>query len=178
MDEKIKFINVSKLDVAKRELEHAIKLFFNYGDFVMIHLSICACEDILSGMGKATGVTSIKRQLKDNIKPEKQKYVMDKLNAPYNFFKHADKDSTKLLKFAPESSEYTIWDCVNMYQRLTGEITGLMTSFRGWFMLKNKDLFIDDQHSEIIKQLGANLDIKDRIYFLKLASLAESNRSG
>ena len=45
-----KFINLSKLDVAKRELEHAIKLFFNHGDFVIIHLSVCASEEILSGI--------------------------------------------------------------------------------------------------------------------------------
>jgi len=42
-----KFVGLSKLDVAKRELEHAIRLFLNYGDIVVVHLAACAAEEIL-----------------------------------------------------------------------------------------------------------------------------------
>jgi hypothetical protein len=173
----IKFINVSKLDIAKRELEHAIRLFFNYGDFVIIHLTICSAENMLSGIGKASGVTSIKMRLRDSIKPNKQRYVMSKLNAPYNFFKHADHDPGKLLKFNPESSEFTIWDCINMYQQLTGEITGLMFAFRGWFLLKHNDILTDQKQAEAVEELGKNLSTQDRTSFLKIADTFESQRT-
>ena len=179
MIETNKFINISKLDVAKRELDHTIKLFFNYGDFVIIHLTICAAEDILSGIGKSSGVTSIKDELKKNIKPEKQKYVMDKINAPYNFFKHANHDPDKLLMFNPESSEFSIFDCINMYQRLTNEITGLMMSFRAWFYLKHKDILVaqSPEQVESFRSLGKDININDRAFFLEAANTFESQRT-
>lgn len=179
MDEKIKFINISKLDVAKRELDHAIKLFFNYGDFVIIHLSICAAEEILSGIGKASGITSIKSSLKNSIKPDRQKEVMNRINAPYNFFKHADSDANKLLKFNPESSTFSIWDCINMYQKLTGEITGLMMAFRGWFYLKNKDILLaqSPEQAELLNGLIENVGVEDRAFFLEAANKFESQRT-
>jgi hypothetical protein len=31
------FVGISKIDAAKRELEHSIRLFFSQGDIVVIH---------------------------------------------------------------------------------------------------------------------------------------------
>ncbi|MBI3984769.1 MAG: hypothetical protein HY344_02390 [Candidatus Levybacteria bacterium] len=180
MDEETKkIINVSKLDVAKRELEHAIKLFFNYGDFVIIHLSACAAEEILSGIGKASGIKSFKSQMDGYIKPEKQAFVLKKLNEPYNFFKHANSDPDKLLRFNPASSEFVIWDDIRMYQELTIEITGFMTAFRLWFYLKHKDILIAQtkEQLESFKEMSKDIDLNDRASFLEAANKLESQRT-
>ena len=76
----IKFIHISKLDAARRELEHAIKLFFNYGDVVIVHLVSCSAEAILSGIGSKQGIVSLKLRLKNDRKKEKQREVTGKIN--------------------------------------------------------------------------------------------------
>jgi hypothetical protein len=174
-----KGVGLSKLDVAKRELEHSIELFFNYGDFVIIHLSSCAAQEILSGIGKASNVTSMRSEMKKYVKPEKLKYVQQKINEPYNFFKHANTDPDKLLKFSPTSSEFNIWDCINMYQQLTHEITGLMTAFRLWFYMKHKDLLIgpNQEAIDLIKKSSQEISIEDRSFFLEAAHKLESQRT-
>ncbi len=101
-------ISISKFDAAKRELEYAIRLFFNYGDVLIIHLISSAAQTILSDIGKASGITSIKEQINKHVKKEKRKYVQDKLNEAYNFLKHGSKDTKKLLEFNPESNEFVI----------------------------------------------------------------------
>jgi hypothetical protein len=174
-----KFINLSKLDVAKRELEHAIKLFFNHGDFVIIHLSVCAAEEILSGIGKSSHITSMKSEMGKYIKPEKLEYVQKKLNEPYNFFKHANNDPDKLLAFNPESSEFNIWDSINMYQELTSEITGIMSAFRIWFNIKHKDILIGPTSEEVesFKKAVEGISLEDRGFFLEAADKLESQRT-
>jgi len=49
MEEKSK---LSKLNVAKRQLETAIKLYFNDNDPVSIHTLACAAREILSDLNE------------------------------------------------------------------------------------------------------------------------------
>ena len=47
-----KKIKISKLDAAKRHLETAIRLYFNYGDPIAIHTLACAAHGILSDLNE------------------------------------------------------------------------------------------------------------------------------
>ncbi|MFH1833059.1 MAG: hypothetical protein ABH816_02720 [Candidatus Levyibacteriota bacterium] len=136
-----------KIDVAKRELDHAIKLFLNGGDIVAIHLVISACQEILGAIGRSD--KSIRSELLKRVKKEKQKEVVNKLNEAYNFFKHADTDSDKLLKFNPDASEFAIFDSIAMYQAITSEATGLMQAFRVWFYLKHSDILLYEEQKTL-----------------------------
>lgn len=171
-----KFIGISKLDASKRELDHAIRLFFSYGDFVVIHLTISASKTILYDLGKKSGIVSFKDEMKKLVKPEKWNGLLKILNEPYNFFKHADKDSDKLLKFNPEVSEYEIWDAINIYQSLTKEITGLMLSFRCWFYLKHKDILNKQEDVIMWTNLSQQINLDDRSFFVELANEYETKR--
>ncbi len=174
--EKPGFVNISKLDVAKRELEHSIRLFFSYGDIIVIHLVASAAQRVLSDMGKESGIISTRAYIKRYVKKDKQSYVLRKFSQAYNFFKHADKDSNELLKFNPESSEFIIWDSVNLYQSLTSEITGLMMAFRLWFFTKHSDLLLEEEVKKAFELVGTQLDIGNRSSFLELATDFEIKR--
>jgi hypothetical protein len=170
-------INISKLDAAKRELEHAIKLFFNRGDIVVIHLAASSAQKILWDLGKINGIKSFRDELKKYIKPEKLDLVTKTLNKANNFFKHADKDPNGLLPFNPASSEYVIWDAVNLYQGLTSELPGLMVSFRLWFYIKHQDIVLDEKFKEAVSMHKADINLEDKGLFLDLASEYEKRFS-
>lgn len=170
-------VDISKFDAAKRELEHAIRLFFCSGDIVVIHLVSSSAQAILIDVGRTAGATSIKDELNKRVKKDKIKYVQGKLSEAYNFFKHANKDKNKLLKFYPASSEFVIWDSVNLYQNITKEITGLMMAFRLWFWTKNKDLLLKSEDQEVFNKLGTDIDINNRTLFLKAAEQYENFRT-
>ena len=169
-------VNLSKLDVAKRELEHAIKLFFNNGDFVIVHLVVSACQDILEAIGG--NEKSMRMNLIKSIKKEKQAYLMGKLKYAYNFFKHADRDSKKLLEFNPEASEFAIFDSIGMYQSITGELTGLMGMFRAWFYLKYPDLLPEQEQKKLFSDFSGEIDVNNKQMFLDVAEKLEKRRSG
>lgn len=169
--------DISKLDAAKRELEHSIRLFFSYGDIVVIHLVSAASYSIFTGIGKTEGITSARDELYKKVKKDKIKYVQNKLDEAYNFFKHAHRDPNKLLKFFPESSEFIIWDSINIYQSLTKEITGLMMAFRLWFFLKNHGILLKTEEQEYFKEAGTQIDINNRSLFLSAAEMFENKRN-
>lgn len=172
------FTTISKLDAAKREIEHSIRLFFSYGDIVVIHLVASASYSIFSGLGKSVGITSAREGLLyKRVKKGKLKYVQKKLDEAYNFFKHAHHDPNKSVKFAPESSEFIIWDSINIYQALTKELTGLMMSFRLWFFLKHNDLLLKTEEKEYFKEAGNQIDINNRNLFLETAEIFENKRT-
>lgn len=169
-------VDLSKLDVAKRELEHAIRLFFKGGDFVVIHLVISACQDILEGIGGDK--TSIRMQILKTIKKDKQVYVMGKLKHAYNFFKHADRDANELLKFNSEASDFAMIDAISMYHSITHEITGLMMAYRLWFNIKYPDLLLKEEEKRLFTGFTDKIDVNNKTLFLQIAEHFENGRTG
>jgi hypothetical protein len=173
-------ISVSKLDAAKREIEHAIRMFFNDGDTVVLHLVASSAYQILRDLGKHQKHKSNRDDFLEHVKKDKRKFVSAKLNAAYNFFHHADKDSEKTIVFNPELTQFVMWDSVLIYSTLSQEETGLMQSYKLWFYLKHKDILIDNT-SEFAMQLertSKSVSIHDKKLFLKTAEEFENERVG
>ncbi len=152
-------LKISKLDAAKRQLEVAIRLYFHFGDPVAIHTLTAAAYNVLKDINSHRGGEPVlmKKQLaKEFIKPEYQKEFIAKLNEAENFFKHADRDPQAVLKFKPRQSELLLWEAVEIYQRLTGEITPFLHAYRGWFMMNHQPMFsnLPEAQRTIINSLG------------------------
>lgn len=169
-------INISKLDASKREIEHAIRIFFNNGDVVVEHLVASSAYQILRDLAKKQNIKSYRDQLMDSVKFDKQKFVTDKLNEAYNFFKHADFDDDKTVVFNPELTEFVIWDSIFVYKSLSQEETGIMVAYRLWFNLKNKDLITDIKFKEVLENLGPYVTIDNKILFLNFGEQLENKR--
>jgi len=173
---------ISKLDVAKRQLEIAIRLYFNFDDPVSIHTLTAAAYNVLRDLNKGRGNDPVLVKewfVKHLIKPEKQKEYKKLMNEAENFFKHADKDPGETYAFRPRQTEILLWEAVEIYQRLTGEITPLIRLYRGWFMMHN--LPILDGMPEPDKKKLQFLDYKrsDRAkYFSDLLPLAYKTDNG
>ena len=131
---------ISKIDAARRQLECAIRIYFNAGDSISIHTLCAASRNVLLDLCNARGLTSAllrEELLKHYVKPEHVKQVRDRYRQAENFFKHADQDPDGLLSFNPEGSEYFIFEATEAYQLLTGESTPHMLSFRTWWIAHN-----------------------------------------
>jgi hypothetical protein len=97
-------LHVTKLDVAKRQLETAILLYFNNSDPVSIHTLAAAAYNILRTLNKNVGDIMLK-DCGQFLNAEQQKEFHRCVNEAENFFKHADRDADKSYKFKPESTE-------------------------------------------------------------------------
>jgi len=156
-----KILQLTKIDVVKKELETAIRLYFEYSDPISIHSLTCAAHGILSDLN---------RKNKRNpmivsdvlIADEYKKEWNNRLKRPQNFFKHADRDSKETIDFDPEITQYFIFDAVLKYHELTGEIPNYFAIFKSWFMAQNLEFFIIAE--------------KDKVLTSKIASKYGSNR--
>lgn len=164
-------LSLSKLDAAKRQLETAIRLYFNYGDPVSIHTLACAAHEIISDLNKNYGGKPM--IVSDYIiKDEYKNYFITRIREPQNFFKHADRDSGNVIDFKPEVTQYFIFDAISKYLEITGEKVPYFVIFSGWFVAHNIEVF---RYSEETKKFITEIKSKycdDRsLYFSKTLSV-------
>ena len=135
---------LSKIDVARRQLVTAIRLYFNWGDEVSIHTLAAAARNVLCDLCERRGATSpllLDNLLDDFVKPEHYKEVRNKFRESENFFKHADRDSEGGLTFNPETTDYMLIEAVEAYAILTGERVPEFHVYRAWWMLHHQHYF-------------------------------------
>lgn len=113
-------IMLSKLDVASRQLETAITLYFQDADPVSIHTLASAAHEIIETLNaKNAGEPTIRQQFRNDIKPEYAKMFFEKLSSAKNFFKHADRDPEAAIEFSQFESEVVLLDACLTHKRLT-----------------------------------------------------------
>ncbi len=126
-------IELSKLEVARRQLEAAINLYFADGDEVSIHTLAAASYNVIHDIveKKKLGPMIVKDLVVKSSKPEMRTLLRQALNEAENFFKHADRDPEAILKFFPIQTEYLIFDAETRYQILTSTLPDVFLVFRG-----------------------------------------------
>jgi len=162
-------IILTKLDAAKRQLETAVRLYFNDADPVSIHTLVCASHEILTNLNEKRGNSPT--IISDNlIKEPYKKMVRDKIREAKNFFKHADKDPDGVLKFYPAVNDFFLLDSCETYEILTGEKVPHFIIFRGWFNSRYPDI-LNTESSEIVR--NEFRDNKLRFYSAMIAASSE-----
>ena len=128
MTEAVHF-QLTKLDVANRQLSSAIDLYFSGGDLVSAWTLGAAAYNILRDIKNARGQTDmvLKHQLTSMAKLD--------INRNENFFKHADRDQNDVLEFAPIGQiELLLFDAGTAYYSLAKFETPQMVLARMWFL--------------------------------------------
>jgi len=137
-------LTLTKLDVARRQIETAIELWFNEGDPVSAHSLAFGAHKVLRGLCN-------KRQMRPPLIYE-QKYIkkgMEKeyfrlIHAAANFFKHSDSDASEEFEFYTGQTEFVIFDAVENYKALGAHWTDLMALFRFHFYLSHTPIWGSD----------------------------------
>ena len=164
------FVEISKMDAARRQLTVAIELYFRGFDAISIHTLSAAARNVLDNLCAHRGIEvqiRLDNLLNEIIRPEHHKTVRQKFREPENFFKHADRDPERMLRFNPDSTEYMILEAVESYTSLTRELPPMLLAFRTWWMLHNQELLnnTSNQFSEMLKAI--RYDRHDRMQFLQ-----------
>ena len=130
-------IIIDKLDVVRRQIKEAVRLFFEKRDRVVIHTIIASAHQILFDLGKQTHVKSAIKNTVALRKPEIQEHLRT-INYPYNFFKHADRHPRGRINIGPLerlTSDF-IMDAIVMLQELAGDLPTEAKIYWFWFVSK------------------------------------------
>ena len=92
---------LTKLEAAQRHLQFAIQQFFADGDIVSIHTLAHATFQVTNDLLEVESQPTIISEIKSQIKDSAHKSVVDAMNSPANFLKHADRDPERKLDFNP-----------------------------------------------------------------------------
>ncbi|MBT3864792.1 hypothetical protein HOF67_02050 [Candidatus Peregrinibacteria bacterium] len=160
---------IKKIDVAKRQLDTAIIMFFEKKDPIAIHTVACAAYDILRNLVGDKKVKEL-QTLKDNslISEKQKKDWYRELNRPQNFFKHAKKDPLETLDFQPQITEFFIGDACNLYRYLTKDFSSAMVVFSTWYFMKNPNFLKSEEKRHLYKKGSQTMDINNYSRFLGL----------
>lgn len=164
-------IHISKIDAAKRQLETAVNLYFQNADPVSIHTLAGAAHEILHAFCKTQDIESLLKSA-DMIRKGKEKEYIKKLDEARNFFKHGERDLNKLYQFAPEATEFFIWDACLMYKKITTEEPKLFRIFSFWFYLQHMDIIENAVFKQALSSLKQSFSREDRGSFYQLMSKA------
>ena len=150
-------LRVAKLDAAKRQLETAVRLYFTSADPVSIHTLTAAAYQVLLDLNKRSGGEPMfmKQSFLAMFRPDQQKTVHDLLNAPENFFKHADKDPEATLELRVGLTDLYMLDAVETYQALTGELVAVFGVFKAWFMHEAGKAYVLPAAQEAVRKRAA-----------------------
>lgn len=126
---------ITKIESARRQLETAVRLYFNDADAVSIHTLVCASHEILKELNAESGKSPAIISDHWINEPYKKEYRL-KLSEAKNFFKHADRDPDGTLEFNPEMNEIFLLDACEQYEIFTSEKIPSFVIFRAWFHSK------------------------------------------
>jgi hypothetical protein len=174
IDIKAPFIHISKLDVAKRQLEIAIRLFFKSEDVVAMHTLAAAAHQILTDLSGMQGKTSfLKHETKKYIKPEKHSDWDKIIREAGNFFKHADRDPDNIFKFHYKPTEFFILDAIMMYYELVTDKPPYFQIYFTWFFASNPDVINEGEYKKSAIRIASTIDPKDKAKYLNLLPLID-----
>lgn len=111
-------VKVSKLEVARDQLDAAIEVFFSSDNAVAVHTLTAAAYNVLRDIAKRDGsdFPFIKTGFIATLKESEKNKVIAFLNAPENFFKHADRDPDGILEFDPQLTELMLIDACSYFK--------------------------------------------------------------
>jgi hypothetical protein len=126
------YITVTRQDVTRNQLETAIWLWFHEADAVSIYTLVHAALTVLKDVGSKKGFSS------HVYNKQMQKTFGDRLKMAPNFFKHANADPNKALRFCPELTELWTFDAANLFGKIYESWTPLMRTFGARFLLSHE----------------------------------------
>lgn len=127
-------ISVTKVDVAREQIDLAIELFFKGAPSIAIHAVAPTAYAILFSLSKfRNGKFAFDEELR--IKPEILGEWCRKTREAANFFKHADQDPSATLLFHEHLNDYKLLQCCFGYEEARGGLTPSMEAFSRWFQI-------------------------------------------
>jgi hypothetical protein len=132
---------IEKLEAARRNLAAAVRHFFERGDPIAVHTLAAAAQGVIRDVARARGLAHASI-LHDhpNIPADARKEWIKILNAPRNFFKHADNDPNGSLEFDESANETLLLDACLILTEVSDSALSEANVYLGWFTTANPSL--------------------------------------
>lgn len=132
---------IQKLEAARQNLAAAVRLFFERGDPIPVHTLAAAAQGVIRDVATSRGLshTSILHDHPEIPAVTKKEWVTI-LNAPRNFFKHADKDPDGTLEFDGKENEPLLLDACLTLTELSNQRLSEANVYLGWVTTANPAL--------------------------------------
>lgn len=153
-------LHLDKIGVARRQLRQCIHMLFAKADPVAVHTLAAAAHQILYDLAKAKGHHGNLRRPRV-VRPERHREWNRYLNAPQNFFKHADKDPDKTIDFEPDVTHFFILDALTLLQGLGLKLAPAEHLFSVWFALKRPEFLIIGAFRDQITATAKTINVDD-----------------
>lgn len=168
-------IKVSKQEAAKRQINTAIKCFFNDEDILSIHTLACAGLGIIEDLARKKHQPTSFSAIIDLVIPERRREIENLFKKPQNFLKHADRDPDDILEYNPDLIDvYILLSCLS-YQELTHEFSPEMKIYMLWFSFVYPNIISYDKipgwrkrREDYINKWGIPKSPSDKSLMLKL----------
>jgi hypothetical protein len=151
-------IPVTKREAAIRQLDAAIKLFFEEGDMIAVHTLVGASLQVMLDLGHPKGIQSCIRS-SEYIYENRIKDWINALNRTQNFLKHSNKDRDEVLQYSEEPTILLIMEAVILAETLCfHQGSKAQTAFKAWFLVAYPELIIPEALARIeaIGSIGVN----------------------
>lgn len=165
-------LTVTKVDAAERQLQAAIRLFFEEREPISVHTLASAASQLTADLMKAKVLQSIVRSAA-MVREERRREVLQTMAAPENFFKHADRDPEASLEFNPESTEFFIFASLAELEAVSGRRPREGEIYKMWFLLKHPGMLLENEHTKFSRDAleharCSGLSADDKPAFLSL----------
>ena len=141
---------LTKLEVARRQLATAIELFFADRDVVSVYSLAANSWEVIDVLCRKAGIESLSIQARENV-PAGNELKVNYVNIPYrNFFKHADRDSEQTLPPLPDAQvEGLLFLALEDYIRLNSRSPVQFQVFQLWYLAKYPEKLGPDVSNEL-----------------------------
>ncbi|NQY74360.1 MAG: hypothetical protein HRT90_06310 [Candidatus Margulisbacteria bacterium] len=165
---------ISKIEAVRRQLDTAIRLFFEDADTVSIHTLCGAAHLILYDIFNSDDNLEKIEDYENILQEEDKKKFQKDLRRDRSFFKHADRDMNETIEFDEKSNTLLLFMCTEMTRRMD-MMSSKMKAYMVWFIKKNEERYSEiEMYKEAIK--GCKLDPNDKKSFLSFANDLENCR--
>jgi hypothetical protein len=148
----------TKIDVARRQLACAIRLFFADDDLVSIYSLGANAWEVIDALCSRDSVGSISSETREHVRSGSD-LKRDYVNSPYrNFFKHADKDPEETLPDIEHPQvEAILFLAVEDYIRLVRKSPVEFQVFQLWYLAININKGDPGALAEVLRSTEAAL---------------------
>ena len=126
---------LTKLDVAQREINTAVRLLFDGGDPVAVLVLAAAARGILDPLCRKAGLKTFIDDLHEEVSDREQRELYREANSHANWFKHADKDAEENLEgFTPQDADTNLFMATYDFGSVCKGKSVEAQVFEGWFL--------------------------------------------
>ena len=164
-------IKIAKFDAILSQLDAAIELFFLSDNSIATHTLAAAAYNALKDIAKKQKEEHpfLKRGYIETLSEVERKRVMNFLNGPENFFKHADNDSELSIDFDTDLTEILLMDAMAYFRDKPNLRPNHYDVFRLWVGVIRKEAVPDDFLRGVVETFTSSMKSKGKPEFWRYA---------